>query len=62
VSINKAVKEIKFELDEIENLFDLYKEELFELNREPNPVECLLGRGAKRCTRNVKGSQRFPIH
>ncbi|UCH94594.1 MAG: hypothetical protein JSV88_30600 [Candidatus Aminicenantes bacterium] len=39
MSINKAVKEIKFELDEIENLFDLYKEELFELNREPNQVE-----------------------
>jgi hypothetical protein len=33
VSIKKAVKEIKFELSEIESLFDLYKEELFELNR-----------------------------
>ncbi len=39
MSIKKAVKEIKFELSEIESLFDLYKEELFELNREPNPVE-----------------------
>ena len=29
MSINKAVKEIKFELDEIENLFDLYTGELF---------------------------------
>lgn len=37
--INKAAKEIEFELDEIENLFDLYKEELFELNHEPNQVE-----------------------
>jgi hypothetical protein len=39
VSIKISVKEIKFELDEIENLFDLYREELFELNREPNQVE-----------------------
>ncbi len=39
MSIKIAVKEIKFELDEIENLFDLYKEELFELNREPNQIE-----------------------
>ena len=35
----KLVKGIKFELDEIENLFDLYREELFELNREPNLIE-----------------------
>jgi hypothetical protein len=39
VSIKIAVKEIKFELDEIENLFDLYREELFELNRQPNQVK-----------------------
>jgi len=35
----RIVKDIKFELKEIEALFDLYKEELFELNREPNVVE-----------------------
>jgi hypothetical protein len=32
----KLLKGITFELDEIENLFDLYREELFELNREPS--------------------------
>jgi hypothetical protein len=35
----KIIKDIKFELEEIEALFDLYSEELFELNREPKLVE-----------------------
>lgn len=35
----KIVKDIKFELEEIEALFELYKEELLELNHEPNLVE-----------------------
>lgn len=39
MSPEKAVKEIQFELKEIENLLDLYRDELFELDREPNLVE-----------------------
>ncbi len=39
MSSEKIVKEIKFELNEIENLLDLYRDELFELNRPPNLVE-----------------------
>jgi hypothetical protein len=35
----RIVKDIKFELGELEALFDLYREELFELNREPILVE-----------------------
>ncbi len=39
MSSEKVIKEIEFELKEIENLLDLYRGELFELNREPNLVE-----------------------
>lgn len=35
----KIVKGIEFELEEIENLFDLYYAELFELTREPTIIE-----------------------
>lgn len=37
----KIIDELEFELNEIDNLLDLYKEELFELNREPNLVELI---------------------
>ena len=37
--LDKAIKEIEFELNEIDTLLELYKNELFELNREPNLVE-----------------------
>jgi hypothetical protein len=39
VSLDKTIKEIEFELNEIDTLLELYKNELFELNREPNLVE-----------------------
>lgn len=39
--IKKTVEEIEFEVDEINNLLDLYREELFELTREPNAVELI---------------------
>jgi hypothetical protein len=35
----KIIKDIKFELGEIESLFELYREELFELKGEPNLLE-----------------------
>jgi hypothetical protein len=35
----KIIKDIKFELEEVESLFDLYRKELFELKGEPNLVE-----------------------
>lgn len=39
VSYKEIVKQITFELNEIESLIQLYKGELFELNREPTLVE-----------------------
>jgi uncharacterized protein YutE (UPF0331/DUF86 family) len=39
VSLEKAKEAVEFELEEIESLFDLYKEELFDLNKIPNLVE-----------------------
>jgi hypothetical protein len=39
VLIKKVIKDIKFELEEIDNLFHLYSNELFELDREPNLLE-----------------------
>jgi hypothetical protein len=39
VLINKVIKDIQFELEEIDNLFDLYRNELFELDHEPNLLE-----------------------
>lgn len=39
MSTKKVIKEINFELEEIENLFDLYRNELFEIEREPNLLE-----------------------
>lgn len=39
MSSEKIIKEIKYELSEIENLLDLYKKELFELKGQPNLVE-----------------------
>ena len=41
MSTKKIVEELEFELKEIDNLLDLYREELIELNREPNPVELI---------------------
>jgi hypothetical protein len=41
VSTKKIVEELEFELKEIDNLLDLYREELIELNREPNLVELI---------------------
>jgi len=41
VSTKKIVEDLEFELDEIDNLMDLYREELFELSREPNTVELI---------------------
>ena len=39
MSSNRIKKEIKFELNELESLFSLYKDELINLEREPNLVE-----------------------
>ncbi len=39
MSSEKFIKQIEFELEEMRNLLDLYKKELFELDREPNLVE-----------------------
>lgn len=39
MSVKKVIREIEFEFEEIDTLMDLYKEELFELDREPNLVE-----------------------
>lgn len=41
MSTKKIVEDLEFELDEIDNLMDLYREELFELSREPNTVELI---------------------
>ncbi len=41
MSTKKIVEELEFELKEIDNLLDLYREELIELNREPNLVELI---------------------
>ncbi len=35
----KVIEEINFELEEIESLFNLYKNELFEIEGEPNLLE-----------------------
>jgi len=35
VLTEKVLQEINFELEEIENLFDLYSKELFEIEYEP---------------------------
>lgn len=35
----KVIEEINFELEEIESLFNLYKNELFEIEEEPNLLE-----------------------
>jgi hypothetical protein len=39
VLAKKVIQEINFELEEIENLFDLYRNELFEIKGEPNLLE-----------------------
>lgn len=41
MSTKKIIEDLEFELDEIDNLMDLYREELFELSREPNTVELI---------------------
>ncbi len=39
MSLDKARREIEFELKEITTLFQTYKKDLFEINRKPNLVE-----------------------
>jgi len=39
VLTKKVIKEIHFELEEIENLFDLYRNELFDIKHVPNRLE-----------------------
>lgn len=39
MSLDKVIEAIEVEIEEVESLFELYKEELFDLERPPNLVE-----------------------